>query len=288
MKKNSQRTVIMKNKIKIYCFTCLILTFILTLLRCISLTAFYDTRTGYFNSAFIPTVMNMIYILSSVWCLSTLILIPHSHIETDFTPSFMWMKGASMFSTVLFICSAIFMLVSPTESKFHFINVLTVALSALFFILTIVKNDKSDNIRAFISMALIAALTVILATLYFDMTIAMNSPHKIHGSFVLMSAMIFGLCETRTYLGTPIPRVHLASALLTFMLGISFTLSAIIYLFTAQPTEFVSNPVILGNVGYIGVIMGISVYAISRCFAFESKEITQTEKTEESNGLYSL
>ena len=282
MKKNLQRTVIMKNKVKTYCFSCLILALILTLLRCISLTAFYDTQTGYFNSSFIPTVMNVIYTLGVVWCLSTLVLIPKAQIETEFTPNSVCLKGASAFSAAMFIFSILYMSVSQTASKFGFAITLTAAISALFFVFAFAKKEIYGKIRAFASILLVAAFTVILATLYFDMTIAMNSPHKIHGSFVLMSAMIFGLCETRTYLGTPIPRVHLASPLSTSTLGISSTISTVAYILFANPSKFVSNPVILGNLGYIAIIMGISVYAIARCFTFEN---TNTEKAEENNGL---
>jgi hypothetical protein len=126
------------------------------------------------------------------------------------------------------------------------------------------------SIRAFTSIALIASLTIALAALYFDMTIAMNSPHKIHGSFAFMSAMIFALCETRTYLGNPLPRLHLASSLLTFMLGISFALSSVTFLITAAPSPFVTNPIVLGNIGYIGIIIGISAYATARSFTFNN------------------
>lgn len=270
----------MRNKVKIYCFSSLILALILTLLRCVSLTAFYDAQIGYFNSAFIVTLMNALYVIGSLWCISALIFIPKASIETKFTPSSVWEKSASMFATVLFLFSAVSIFTASNSSRFGLAIALSVLISASFFILTVPKSKTAENIRAFASIAIVATLTIILASLYFDMTIAMNSPNKIHGSFVLMSAMIFALCETRTYLGKPLARIHLASALLTFTLGISFSVSAVAYIFTSHPSAFASNPVILGNIGYVGIIIGISVYALSRSFTFTDAQPNQAAETD--------
>jgi hypothetical protein len=274
---------IMKNKVKTYCFTCIVLTLILTLLRFVSLTTFYDVQTGYFNSAPVPKIMNAIYFLGATWCLSTLILIPRSQIETKFAPNSVYVKGASVAAAIIFMISAVCICTADTAPKLQTLCAVFSAISALFFLSSISDKEVIIKVKAFLSIALIASLTIILATVYFDMTIAMNSPHKIHGSFVLMSAMILALCETRAFLGNPMPRLHLATALLTFMLGVSFALSAVIYLFTVhQPSHFVATPIVLGNLGYIGIITGISVYAISRCFSFDE---SPADKAEESNGL---
>ena len=260
----------MRNKVKTYCFTCLILTFILTLLRLVSLFNFYDVGVGYFNSSFITTLTNVIYLISSLWCLSSLIFIPKSSIETQFTPNSLCVKGASAFAAVLFIFSAIFM--CGTHSKFASIIMLTSLISTLFFIFSLLNFKVSGVIRAFASIFVTATLTIILMAVYFDMTVAMNSPHKILGAFALMSSMLFSLCETRVYLKKTLPRTHFAFCLLTFMLGASFALSSAIYVFTSHASEFISNPITLGNIAYVAVIIAVSVYAISRSFSFEDAQ----------------
>lgn len=266
----------MKNKVKTYCLSALLLTFILTLLRCVSLSAFYDDAIGYFNPSFVTTVMNALYLLSSLWYLSALLLIPKSSLQTEFSPADVSIKSAAMFAAVLFVFSAVSIFATVSTSKFGLIGALTALASALFFSLITIKSKISETIRAFASIALISTLIIVLASLYFDMFIAMNSPHKILGSFTLMAAMVMVLCETRVYLCKPLTRLHLASALLTFSLGISFALSSVIYLFTASPSAFVTKPMILGNIGYLGIIVGISVYAVARCFTF----VDATEKAE--------
>ena len=178
-----------------------------------------------------------------------------------------------MSSATLFLFSASFVL--GADSKFALIIGIASLVSTLFFIFSLIRIKSSDIIRACASIFIAATPTMILASVYFDMTIAMNSPHKILGAFALMSAMVFSLCETRLYLKKAVPRLHLASALLTFMFGISFALSAIIYIFASQPSKFVSNSIILGNIAYIGIIIGISVYAITRAFMLQ---YTQSEK----------
>lgn len=267
-----QRTLIMKSKINIYCLTSFLLSFVLLLLRCLALSGFYNSEIGYFTPSLFTGIKDALYIISALWCATVPILIPKNKIATDFTPNSVWLKGASAFCAVLFLFSAVLILRSITLSKLALIGAITAAISALFFILSLFGNELCQKIRAFTSICLIASLSVILATLYFDMTIAMNSPHKLCGGFTLMASMVFALCETRTYLGKPLPRLHLTSGLLTFMLGMSFSLSSVIYVLISSPTQFASNPILLGNIGHIGIIIGISVYAIARCFAFNDEQ----------------
>ena len=257
----------MKSKVKIYCNTGLILTLILTLFRCVSLAAFYDVDLGYFNGGFVPTMMNAIYFIASAWCLSPIVLLPKSQIRAEFTPSTAHFKGASVFAAVLFLLSSTAFFGTRKLAVF---TVALVIISALFFISTLFNKESLKTARAFLSIAVILTLIISLAKLYFDMTIAMNSPHKLLGSFSFMAAMVFMLCEVRVYLGKQLPRLHLAASLLTFLLGISFSFSALSFLFAAAPRPFVTNPIVIGNFGYIGIIAGISVYALSRSFSFES------------------
>ena len=260
----------MKNKIKTYRLTVILLTLVLTVSRFVAMTVFYDAQIGYFNQNFFTSAITALFVLSGLWCLSPLVLVPRNQIGTQFTPNTVFPKAASAFSAVLFIFAAFSTFLQIAPSKIELATAIFTAISAFFFIFSIATFKSSEKARAFISIALAIALVLTLATIYFDMKVAMNSPHKIAGIFAIMSAMILTLCETRTYLGAPLPRLHFASALLTFLIGASTAVSSVIYVATANPTAFASTPILLGNGGNIAVIVGISAYALARCFTFEN------------------
>ena len=269
----------MKLNLKLYRSSCLLLTLLLTLFRCLSMTALYNPQLGYFQNSILPLAMNVIYVLSAIWFLSAIKLLPKSTIKAEFTPELPHFKWASGTSAVLLIVSLVLVFTRQSNSKFIPLILLTLALSTLFFISVFVKGQKSDMIRAFSSIAFTALFMCILAAVYFDLTIAMNSPHKIIGSFALMASMIFTLCETRIYLGKALSRLHLAMSMLTFTISASMVLSSICYIIGAAPSEFVKNPITLGNTGYILVIAATAVYALSRCFSFtEPTELTELKE----------
>lgn len=267
----------MKNKVRTYFFTCLFLTLFLTLLRSISMSVFYDPQIAYFNSSFVTTLTNVFYIVSTIWCLSSLIFFPKVSLTLSFTPQTPFFQAASLFSGILFPISALFIFLDSGDSSLCITSAAFAILATFFFIFSTFTSKVSETIKAFASIPLAVTATAILADVYFDMTIAMNSPHKLLGSLALVSAEILILCETRTYLGKPLHRIHLASALVTFMLGASFTISNLIYVVasSANLTEFETNPIILGNIGYLGIILGISVYALARAFSFDGGSETQ-------------
>ena len=271
----------MKNKTKTYIASALLLTLALTFLRVISLAAFYDAGIGYFKPSLVPYVMNGLFVLAAVWCLSSIFTVKAGEVETTSSPQTLPAQASSVFAFILFILASLFVISGRGGARLPLVCALAMLLSALFFIIPLAKQSKLEGARSFLSIAPIAAFVIILASLYFDITIAMNSPHKVLGSFALMSAMVFSLCETRIYLDKPLHRLHFAFSLLTFVLGIPYVLSTAIFILTASPSAFVKNPIILGNLGYVCAILGISIFAIARAFGFEKPRESTAKETEE-------
>ena len=244
------------------------------------MTAFYNPQLGYFENSLIPFATNLLYVLSVIWLLSAIKLLPKAALKADFTPELPHFKWASGASAVLLIISLVLVFTRQSSSKFIPLILLTLALSTLFFISVFVKDVKVNIIRAFSSIAFIALFMCILAAVYFDLTIAMNSPHKVMGSFALMASMAFALCETRIFLGKPLSRLHFAMSMVTFTIGASMALSSACYIIVAAPSEFIRNPITLGNTGYMLVIAATALYALSRCFSFA--ETDKQNKTADS------
>ena len=283
MKRNTQRKTFMKNKTKIYITSALLLTVALTFLRVISLAAFYDAGIGYFKPSFVPIVMNVLYGISAAVCLSAIFTVKARETETTSAPQTAPFQASSFFAFVLFILATLAVIAERGRAKTPLLCALMLLLSALFFIIPLAKQSKLEGVRSFLSIAPTASFVIILASLYFDISIAMNSPHKVLGSFALMSAMVFSLCETRIYLGKPLHRLHFAFSLLTFVLGIPYVVSTAVYLWTASPSAFVTNPIVLGNLGYVSAILGISVFTVARAFSFESPKKPDEAAKEEAS-----
>ena len=273
----------MIKKIKVYCLSAVVLTFILTVLRCLSLFFAYDTSVGYFDRTFLSGFTTALFVIGALWCLSPLVLIPRESITSEFSPDTVSFKAMSAYSALVTLLASFAMITAGDTRLIEKIGIITTVLSTLFFVFGILKKDIFRTVRAFLSIVTVSSFVCILASVYFDMTIAMNSPHKIMGGFALMSAMIFGLCETRIYMQKAMPRLHFAFSLLTLMLGFPFAGSSIFYRLISDSSEFVTNATVLGNIGYIYAIIAISVYAAARCYNFrEAMKKNCAELTEGS------
>ena len=259
----------MKNKVNIYRISALLLTLILTVVRTISLKSFYAPQIGYFNSSPIVTVTDVVLILGAIWFISSAFAISKNEISVEKTSRSLYSKVAASFTAIIFLASAVF-LFFYTENKFSVLAGIFTFLSAIYFISVAVDNKKLETTRAFLSMLPTLAFLLSAVTIYFDMKIAMNSPHKIMSGFAMLCAMLFSLCETRVFIERQIPRVHFAMGLITFTLGFTYSASTLIYLLTEKLSDFQRRPVALGNVGFIGIVLAFSIYALSRCFAFET------------------
>lgn len=263
----------MKINLKTYCISALALTAVLSVLRTLSLFFSYNTSVGYFNRSFLSVFTAALFIIGALWCLSPLVAIPRGEISTKLTPDSIPLKAVSAYSAVVVLLSGVLMAMTAGMSPIEKLGAIFAIISTLFFIFTIATKEKLEIVRAFSSIILVVALVSVLASVYFELTIAMNSPHKILGSFALMSAMLFVLCETRIYLARfdaqkATPRLHFALSLTSATLGLPFVISATVYRLASGQSDFVTGAAILGNIGYIGIISAISVYAAARCFTF--------------------
>lgn len=283
MKNKFKRTEIMIKKIKVYCLSAVVLTFILTVLRCLSLFFAYDTSVGYFDRTFLSGFTTALFVIGALWCLSPLVLIPRESITSEFSPDTVSFKAMSAYSALVTLLASFAMITAGDTRLIEKIGIITTVLSTLFFVFGILKKDIFRTVRAFLSIVTVSSFVCILASVYFDMTIAMNSPHKIMGGFALMSAMIFGLCETRIYMQKDMPRLHFALGLLTLMLGFPYAGSSIFYRLISDSSEFVTNATVLGNIGYVYAIMAISVYAAARCYHFREAIKKNDAKLTEEN-----
>ena len=263
--------------IKRYCLAALFFAIILSAIRTAALFLSYDAGLGYFDKSIISSLTSYLSVAYPACFLLVFLYVAKGKTELSFTPSSSPEKFGAVFAAVMFAFALFPAIDSLGAKKLTLLLCLTIPFSALFFILSLSKKSLHAVIRAYFSIVLIATLVITMALLYFDMSIAMNSPHKTLGSFILIAGMLFTLCELRIFIGKPAPRLQLFSGLVCFTLGISYSLSTVIYLLFASLDKFSSHPVMLGNFGYVTIILGISVYAFTRCLAVSQKSDTETE-----------
>ena len=262
----------MKNNARIYAISALFITLILTVIRSLSLKYHYDPQIGYFNETPFVTLMHVAIVAGVILLASSIFVIQKNTVSCPTVLSSLPLKSSAMFCAMIFSVSAV-SLFFYTESKFAVFAGMFAFVSAIYFILIATSGNKTNITSAFLSILPIISFLLSTVTVYFDMKIAMNSPHKIMSGICLLSAVLFSLCETRVLIDRALPRLHFFLGLITFLLGFTYCTSTLIYLLTANLSEFQKRPVILGNIGFIGIILSFSIYAIFRCFTFKTNEI---------------
>lgn len=272
-------------KIKIYACTAIGLAVLITALRTLCLFFSYDVETGYFNPSPLNTITNILVALAIIGAASARFIFQKDSLCTELCPKHPIFRLSSLCSALITILAAAYISTSGTLGTLGKIALVFTVISTAFYALGVVAKNKLDIYRAFLSIACIVAYIAVLASLYFNMNVAMNSPHKIFGSFALMSSMLLILCETRIYLGVSMPRAHIAFSALTVVFGFSQSLSSFTYILSGV-SQFAATPVVLGNLGYVLLLLAVSVYATARCFAFKvATSSSETETKENENGM---
>ena len=272
----------MKNKIHIYSISALLAVLVLTFMRSVSLISCYDTHIGYFNSSLLVTITNLATFLAVVWLMSSAFVVQKNTTSAPIVFSKIYNHIATQIAAAIYLISSIYILLDAENNLVVFAGA-SALISAIYYILMSINKPSTNTLTAFLSMLPTVTLALTAISVYFDMKISMNSPHKVMASFILLCAMVFSLCETRSHINRASPKVHFASGLVTFLLGFTYSASNLIYLLTQTLSDFEKRPLTLGNIGFIGITAAISIYAFFRCLSFENDSLPEEEKDQNTN-----
>lgn len=256
------KEILMKNKLKVYTLTSLILSVVVGALRVLSLAISYDSSVGYFSSSFIVTVTRSLMIVSLVWLGSSLLFIPKDTINVR-TDKQMASMCISIITGIVFFASGIFQILNGTTNLYILSGALMMISSTAF----ILKFTKLRKGTAWIEYFAIFSIILMIADMHFDYYTAMNSPHKILSQLALISGALVLLGDMRDSFSESQPRTEFAIGLiatfLCFVNAISSTFSFITRL-TLEHSGF--------NVSLIVISITLGIYSFEKlAFGFYSK-----------------
>lgn len=218
--------------------TTLSLTVLTAILRTLFLFTAYDAKTGYLDRGLPTGLIAALYCIGLIACLLPSFLLPKNllEIQDKICPSLRMITGL-LCAVTFFVCGVSFLGSGAIFSNKQdlFCGILSVV-STLFFLFSALSFHPAFKGRfagwiPWLGFAVIGALLLMLSTAYFDMTVAINGPFTAVYLFSLLSCAMFILLEIRRMIGRPLPRAHLASALIAFFLSASSSVGNLLFCF---------------------------------------------------------
>lgn len=259
----------MKNKLKVYTLTSLILSVIVGAMWVLSLSISYDISVGYFNDSLAVIATRSLMCASLIWLASSLFFIPKNTIDvrksSDTVPSDKKLTSLciSVITGVLFFASGLFRILNGISGLYILSGALMMISSTAF----ILKSTKFRKGSAWIEYFAIFSIILMLVDMHFDYYTAMNSPHKILSQLSLIASLFMLLGDVRDSFSESLPRAEFAIGLITtflcFVNAISSTFAFIMGL-TFELSRFDASHLV------ISIVLGI--YSFEKlAFGFHSK-----------------
>ena len=272
----------MKNKIKIFTTSILALAALLCVLRSICMITSYDLSARYIERGFLPVLHTSLYVIGVAGCFAPLLLLPKDSTACKKALNRSGSVFAITSAAIFMICGILLALhAARNNMKLELIAGFSAILSALFFFFSAMSqhptwSNTTESACPWLCIPSMATLLFLLASAYFDMTTTINGPFTTLFLFSALFGTVFFLCEMRSFMGRPAPRLHFASALATSFLAISSSIGNLIFCWfvTNGAERTASNP--LRHL----LILAVGIYAFARlsCFC-----VNAPVKTDDSN-----
>lgn len=213
---------------KVYFYSTLICTAILSTIYSLSFIVSFDTPIAYFSAnSILPHIAKYLFLCTIIWILSIFISIPkNSLIKTQCTASFM-SKFSSVFVAISLLAYAVTKILATSASKLSIIEIIMAILSAAYFAGNIITSWK-NNFRVTLGISVILWATASMAEAYINRFVTMNNPIKILLMLSMMSIMFFALYEIKCLTCSSAPRAYVASTLANICISVTFAVSFLI------------------------------------------------------------
>lgn len=280
----------LSGKLRIFYFSVLALSLVAAVLCCVALFTSYDSEKSYFDASLTVSFLKATVVVAVIFCFTPLFLLPKGELSgmspataPTFIPSVYMALISMAISVILFISIGgidigvftvfirSFQSSVPALILFAFAGIMFLG-SAAYFILNffaVGASRKQNEMQALAGYALLFASCCLIALSYFDRSVSMNAPGKLLFNLSMILFMLFMLCELRTLLECPKPRLYLLSGALTMIFsGVTSLPWLIAFAFgKAQgpiyPTYLIYYLFTLGVFAYTAVRLGIFVSARS-------------------------
>jgi hypothetical protein len=222
----------MKNKTRLFFASASLLTVLLTVLHTLSLLTAYNTEVSYLDSPPLVITMCVLYAFGALWCLVLPLLLPK---ETPFAKERAVPHVAfGYLAAILLVLSGISLLLNPPAATgiaaktLPALAVLTLLASAFFFV-DAASKKRLGTVRAIFGFPVLMFLLCFLFYIYFNMYVTINSPLKNALQLSILSALLFMLCQIRSAISKPMPRIAIASRLLCALFCLPTAVSHLVF-----------------------------------------------------------
>ncbi len=261
------------NKVKIYFYSSLVLSAIVTVLYVICSLIAFDAHIGYFSTySPLPFIAKYLMAFNIIWIVSMLLFIPAKKLSPSY-PSYSALSritSATVFAGFVFY--GISRLISATNNQMaatplFFMCLITAALSSLIFLFNVINPAVCNNRRSILTTPIILWATLSMTEAYSNQFVTMNSPFKIMLMMSMMSIMLFALYEARYLSGYPYPRAYAISVLVGICASSAFSVSFIVLSLTGAYSIYSFVPTAI-------VSFAFTVHQISRAFDYLKVQFT--------------
>lgn len=275
-------------KLRIYYFSALALCLVASVLCCIALFTSYDSAKGYFDASLTVSFMKATVGVAVVFCFTSLFLLPKDELDGR-SPATIPTLIPSVYMAIVSLALAVVLFMSiggidigvftvfirsfessvPALILFVFAGIMLLA-STAYFVMNFFSVDgsrKQNEMHALAGYAVLFASCCLIALSYFDRSVSMNAPGKLLFNLSMILFMLFMLCEIRTLLECPKPRLYLLAGTLTMVISAVSSLPWLIALAAGKlagplyPTYLIYNLFTLGAFVYTAVRLGVFVSA---------------------------
>lgn len=275
-------------KLRIYYFSVLALCLVASVLCCIALFTSYDSAKGYFDASLTVSFMKATVGVAVVFCFTSPFLLPKNELDgrspatvPTLIPSIYMAIASLAVSAILFISiggidiGAFTVFIRSFRSSvaaiilFAFAGIMFLA-STAYFVMNFFSADRSrkyNEMHALAGYGVLFASCCLIALSYFDRSVSMNAPGKLLFNLSTILFMLFMLCELRTLLECPKPRLYLLSGILTMVFSAVSSLPWLIALAAGKltgplyPTYLIYNLFTLGAFAYTAVRLWVFISA---------------------------
>lgn len=280
----------LSGKLRIYYFSVMALSLVAAVLCCVALFTSYDGEKGYFDASLTVSLMKAVAVVATIFCFTPLFLLPKGELDgispatiPTFIPSVYMALVSMAISVILFVSIGgidigvftvfirSFQSSVPALILFAFAGIMCLG-SATYFILNFFAagaSRKQNEMQALAGYAVLFASCCLIALSYFDRSVSMNAPGKLFFNLSTILFMLFMLCELRTLLECPKPRLYLVSGALTMVFSAVSSLPWLIAFAFGKakgpiyPTYLIYFLFTFGIFAYTAVRLGVFVSARS-------------------------
>lgn len=219
-------------KVKIYTYSALALTAVITVLRTVGLLFFYDADPGYFAPHPLNSIATVLCILTVLWLLSAVIFIPkysyplktapRPHPTTQITAA---VCGAAIICAAFFFRDSMYYYVA--QAGMYRMLFLLSLVASLYFI----QHFMGENNRAWAALSAYVVIlwaALLISVSYMNLYVPMNSPMKKTFHIALLCIMLFLIEEARLHIGRHFRILSYVACLLSVLMCCVFSVPLLI------------------------------------------------------------